>query len=813
MRICPRCGTENADARDFCACGEYLRWEATSHVRAVSPPPPPPPSPAPPPPRPPPPEPLPPAARTGADTVTINLRLPDAEAEDSPTVRVEPGARTRLLALVRNQSGVVDNYDLRVRGLPDDWWSVDPPTLYLIPYGAGGRGAYEQEVVVDVHPPRAAEAAARSWPIQVLAVSKAFADEAAVAPATVEVGSFAELEAELRPERASGRLRASYSLTVRNRANAPAEVVLSAVDSDGACRFRFAPRRLTVGPGGEVSARLRVRPSFPQPIGRPRERRFDVTAGSASCKGVFRQKALLPWWLPLLLLPLIALAVLIYLLLPRTTEVPDLTRARSVFEAQKLLDESDLRLSPQTQEQPVPDAPPGAIVDQTPKAGEEVDKDSEVQILLAVGSSKRTVPSVVGLTAAEADKALREAGLALGAIQPQPDLKARIASQIPAARERVAAGSAVNVFLTEKGAEKPAAKSGAKAALPAVAGLSAAAAAAKLADAGLVPEQVPRISAGKAGALLGTEPGEGAPVAKGAKVRLFVSAGFPPIAFDNGKDVLVADGARGAPVRAAAKGSEVEEQPAFSADGTRLAYRSGKQIVIAPFGPDGAGAGVPVTPRGKDFRDPAFAPTTERGVLAMIGKRGEDTDLCFGAVGPSGARTSCIADPDLRIGPPISWAPDGRSLLAFAVSSKDDRRFGLVRYTTGAPFSASAGKWDKGRVVTDTGVDGRGVIAGAFSPDGKRLAVVSNLDGPGFHVVVTEAADFRLARGRSLPVRGCTLAWRPDGVELAVVQADPCGEKDVGQLVRVNVDKPGQAAVLRPLAGHPAWRPIDLGRR
>ena len=37
MKICPSCGRENANERDFCECGEYLRWEKTQFVEAVKP--------------------------------------------------------------------------------------------------------------------------------------------------------------------------------------------------------------------------------------------------------------------------------------------------------------------------------------------------------------------------------------------------------------------------------------------------------------------------------------------------------------------------------------------------------------------------------------------------------------------------------------------------------------------------------------------------------------------------------------------------------------------------------------------------------
>jgi beta-lactam-binding protein with PASTA domain len=808
MRPCPRCGTENPDGSDFCtSCGEYLRWEPTRAVSAVTHgevevprPPPPREEPEPPPPTP-----------SRPDAVMLTVRTPDADAADSgsPSVRLEPGARGRLMAFVRNQSGIVDNYELTVRGLPDGWWTIEPDTIYLVPYGAGA-GTYEQEAVVELHPPRAAEAQARTWPIEVVAVSKAAGAEVAAAPAVLEIGPYAELSAELTPDLASGRRRAYFTVAVENRANAAADVELDALDTEGRCRFGFEQRRMTVAPGQRAETRMRVRPPRPIWIGRPLERRFEVTARPLgregtppTCPGVFRQRSLLPWWLPVAIAPLLLIALLLLLLIPKSTTVPDLTGAKNTFEAQTILDGAGLKLSPQIQQKQVAGKPAGAIVDQTPKAGAKVDKGSAVTLLVAVGSGKRTVPSVVGLTPVEADKALRAAGLALGAIAPQPDIKAKISSQIPAAQELVADGTPVNVFLP---AANPQAGAGAVA-LPKLAGLTAAAAGAKLAAAGLTPQPTPQIAEAKPGTLVGTDPPEGTQLAKGATVKLLVSAGFPQIAFDNGGDVIVASGT-GKGAKALAKGPGTQEEPTWSADGSHVAYRSGTQIVVVA--PGGSGAEVAVTPANQDARDPAFAPTTDANVLAFIRKTGDDSDLCFVTVGTKIGKPACIKDPRFDIGPPISWSPDGASILALAVTRDNEKRFGLIRYTTQVPFSARASDWDKGTVVTDTSQAGRGVIAGALSPDGKQLAVVSNLDAPQFHLLLTKPADFRLSQAQSLPVRACTVAWRPDGLALAVVQSDAQCQEPVGQLLGIDPAKPSVATTLRPNAAHPAWQPIKL---
>ena len=112
-----------------------------------------------------------------------------------------------MLALVRNQSGIVDNYELSVRGLPDDWWSIFPNTVYLVPFGTSG--TYEQEVEIHLHPPRTAEAEARIWDLEVVGESKAYSKQAAAAPLQLGILPFEEFKTKLAPERVSGRKKAN----------------------------------------------------------------------------------------------------------------------------------------------------------------------------------------------------------------------------------------------------------------------------------------------------------------------------------------------------------------------------------------------------------------------------------------------------------------------------------------------------------------------------------------------------------------------------------------------------------------------------
>jgi beta-lactam-binding protein with PASTA domain len=298
MRICDRCGRENADDVDFCQCGEYLRWEPTNYrMPAVAPPQPevPPAGPRPPAAGQPPPAPDPRAARLSPQVpplgspaaepprpeVAITLRLPDDEAAagaGAPGVAVVPGQRARIIALVRNQSSIVDNYTLAVHGVPREWYTVMPETVYLVPFGSAG--SYEQEIEVHLHPPRRPEAQARRWELSVAVTSGAHGQQVAAAPMTLGIHPYEDYAIRVHPERASGRLRADYEVTIANSANATVMLALDARDGDDACTFMFDRDTVEVPTGDTARVRLRCRPRRQIWLGRPLERRFEIASAA-----------------------------------------------------------------------------------------------------------------------------------------------------------------------------------------------------------------------------------------------------------------------------------------------------------------------------------------------------------------------------------------------------------------------------------------------------------------------------------------------------------------------------------------------------
>ena len=1009
MRVCNSCGRENPDDRDFCECGEYLRWDPTGVVQAITPevlqaaqqeappaaaaapaadapaqapapgqattepphpaasPAPPPPATAPgngqgapavsgdplagapaaPPPPPPaapgaavvptspqpavpaapapPPPPTPPAQPEEPDPAAISLRLPEGEQVslgETLAVGVEPGQRARVLALVRNQSGIVDNYELSVRGLPSEWWSIFPNTVYLVPFGTSG--TYEQEVEIHFHPPRSAEAESRIWELEVAGESKAYNRQAAVAPLHLGIQPFEDFKTKLSPERASGRKKAQYDVAVKNTANAPVTVALDAADTDNELTYKFTPPTMEIPPGESITSKMLVKPPRKRWIGRPEEKRIQVFtktgeeaeqaktaadmelpegeaegeegeegAARPKPKGllkrlrvtgpraqvgtsglrlqgprvakpripsknidlmklkapgggapaaaiplppnqvVFRHKAYLPWWVPLLLPLLLLLALLLFLFLPKNVVVPEVTGAKSTFEAEKKLTEAELKLNPTTKEKVSTEAPPGTVISQTPAAGEKAEKNSEVAIEIAVGNGKIEVPNVVGKTQADADKIFREAGVTIGQVSPQPpDPKAKISSQIPAAKEIVKEGAPINIFTADpRGKKKGKGKvdeknsggkdaGGAKAAavLPALAGTEVAEAAQKAAEAGLVPEKVNQFSGKKKGTLIGTIPPAGTKLAEGAKIKLLVSAGFPQLAYDDGENVLLANGANGKRLPAIAKGSQEETDPAWSFDGTLVAYASSRRVFLKDqTKPDEVA--TPLTPTDEVFSDLAWAPTIDVNLLAMLrdfsaDKEHGNQDLCLLQITKTREPAQCIKDEKINLVKTVRWAPDGKSI--YALGQRGDPNspasvFGMVRYKSKKPFSPDAKDWGKGTFVTDiTQGATKGVIDFSISPDGKRMAAVANFETDAFQLYVGKPKDVLLTEAKLAPVRACKVAWRSDGLELVVVQADSLCFDSNGQLARMPVDQPSKAQFLGPSGDNPAFQPLTL---
>jgi beta-lactam-binding protein with PASTA domain len=225
-----------------------------------------------------PPPPPAPVAEPEPELASITLRVPDVDSASGQRVAlsVDPGGRTRLYAKIRNASGIVDNYTLSVVGINDEWVTVMPNPVYLVPFGSAGN--YEQEVTIELHPPRAPEAISKIYELQVVAQSAAHNREAAVAPFVLGIQPYEDYEPKLKPEKATGRRRAYYDVTVKNKANAPVKVALGIKDPEDLLVGEFPVRQVEVPAGEALTTKFAVKPPRQIWIGRAIEHRFEVLA-------------------------------------------------------------------------------------------------------------------------------------------------------------------------------------------------------------------------------------------------------------------------------------------------------------------------------------------------------------------------------------------------------------------------------------------------------------------------------------------------------------------------------------------------------
>ena len=344
MRTCQSCGKENPADRDFCACGEYLRWEPTGFVagdhagdgrqaaaEAAAPAGRPPrrragraappaaaaarsPAPraapqaaAPPPhavgrrangtgPGSSPPAPLPGAVprarrrppRGARERRTITLRLPDERPgrRRRRASASSPASRERVLALIRNQSGIVDNYDLRVDGHAGGL-VVDlprPPSTSSRSAPAARTSRRSRSTCTRRAAP---EAEARVWELEVVADSKAQRDgggdrAARAAHPAVHRGR----ATTLRPQRTTGRRKADFDVAVDQQGQrAGAASRSTARTPTASCSSASTARRSEIPPGETVETTMRVRPPKQIWIGRPHERRLEVLTTSTGERG------------------------------------------------------------------------------------------------------------------------------------------------------------------------------------------------------------------------------------------------------------------------------------------------------------------------------------------------------------------------------------------------------------------------------------------------------------------------------------------------------------------------------------------------
>lgn len=230
-------------------------------------------------------------------------------ALDRQTLSLTPGEAETLTVTLSNPSAVPLSVQLSVGGVPPHWVSVPRGAVQLPPGGqANGRLRVLVPATEDVQSGVHIAAVRASTTVQPPLVAETLA--------RWQVRGARRLRLTLDPPTRRTRRSASYQIQLENQSEQPTEVTFSAFERSRELRFRFSPPSVTALPGTTADVKLEVA-STPRLLGRrAQQRRFSITAtGSGGAappvNGEFSQAPLLPFWLPLLALVLLAICVLV----------------------------------------------------------------------------------------------------------------------------------------------------------------------------------------------------------------------------------------------------------------------------------------------------------------------------------------------------------------------------------------------------------------------------------------------------------------------------------------------------------------------
>jgi eukaryotic-like serine/threonine-protein kinase len=229
------------------------------------------------------------------------------------------------------------------------------------------------------------------------------------------------------------------------------------------------------------------------------------------------------WWLWLLaLLVLAALAAGAYLLFAnRQVTVPSVVGRTSARAAQILHRRAfEVRIVNRVDA----NAPQDRVIAQSPAAGDTARKGSTVIVTVSAGPGQAPVPTVQGLSRADAEQALKQAGLKSRVRRENSDTvpSGTVVDSQPAQGTEVDKGSTVTLLVS---------KGRAKVTVPNVTGLASGTAQSELRQAGLDVTITHRTStSAAAGTVLSQDPAGGASVPRGSAVEIVLAKRPPRVA-------------------------------------------------------------------------------------------------------------------------------------------------------------------------------------------------------------------------------------------------------------------------------------------
>lgn len=235
---------------------------------------------------------------------------------DESTVSLEPGSEAALPVQVLNSGTTVEEVRFEVVGPCAGWAAVEPESLSLYP-GASGTAT------ITLHPPRSSSVMPGETPLGLRVIPTSDPAQTVVPERSVEILPFSDVTSEIVPRASHSAWRGRHEVAVDNRGNTHASFDLEAREETERARLVFEPAQLDVPPGEAKFAKLRVRPVQRVWRGAPVTHPFQVLVAQRPLgdgaepampvvlDGTYEQEAILPRWLPRVLIAAVLLVGLL----------------------------------------------------------------------------------------------------------------------------------------------------------------------------------------------------------------------------------------------------------------------------------------------------------------------------------------------------------------------------------------------------------------------------------------------------------------------------------------------------------------------
>ncbi|MGH3801704.1 MAG: PASTA domain-containing protein, partial [Pseudonocardiaceae bacterium] len=360
---------------------------------------------------------------------------------------VDPGSEVTTKVTVRNLGTRVEEFQLIPQGTAAAFASITPSTVSIYP-------DVEQRAVVRFAPPRGPQSPAGVATFEIVARSAIHTDVSDVARGRLTITPFADLNAVLTPDISRGRKPARHQVSMTNSGNTPVNTQVAFKDQDGELTFEPSDGAAALGPGATVDLPVLINGPH-RWFGRTTRLPFSAvvtptgTQPPITLNGTRQQTAVFAWWMPPAALAVLAMAIALFAVWPKSAP-PTVPVIAQVDQAAAIQQLKQAGYEPEPVVKGDDTVPQGLAIGTDPAGGTELKQGERVKLNISNGKCPDgpcpvEVPNVEGLPVTEALAKLEDKKFTVRTIKEPSDDRAadRVIASDPKATTPRPSGSEV----------------------------------------------------------------------------------------------------------------------------------------------------------------------------------------------------------------------------------------------------------------------------------------------------------------------------------------------------------------------------------